>query len=71
MFCNSQSNLVIIFFSLLEFARNILNLLVPYALCINSVGVVYIYSRFCRSSFYKELFYNLIMMLFRARDYNI
>ena len=62
MFCNSQSDLVITFFSLLDFARIILNLLEPYALDINSAAVVYNYSRFCRSSFNGELFIELLLL---------
>ena len=62
MCCNSQSDFVIIFVSLFEFARIILNLLEPYALYKNSAAVVYNYSTFCRSSFNGELFIELLLL---------
>ena len=62
MFCNSQSDFVIIFVSLLEFARNILNLLEDYALHIKSAAVVYNYSRFCRCGFNGKLFIESLLL---------
>ena len=56
--CNSQSNLAIIFVSLLEFARIILNLLETYALY--SAAVVHNYSRFFRFNFNGVLFFELL-----------
>ena len=62
MFYNSQSDLVIIFVSLIEFSRIILNLLEPYALHINSAVGACNYSRFCRSSYNEELFTELLLL---------
>ena len=62
MFCNTQSDLVIIFLSLLEFAKIVLKLLESYALYINSADGVYNYFRFCRFSFNGELFIELLLL---------
>ena len=43
--------MIVLLSFLLKYARIILNLLELYALYINSVGMVYTYSRICRCSF--------------------
>ena len=62
MFCNLQSDFVINFVSLLEFARIILNLLEPYALYIHSAAVVYNYFRLYHSGFIRKLFIELLLL---------